>query len=106
MTKDITFRTIEKLGCRITFNYQETISGGGGETEAYYYPVAMDWHCIAEGNGSANRRLSRLLLLGAARTTQYTPAEIYTKVESSLGTNVANEIKELYLEALNEDISL
>jgi len=105
MTKDITFRSIEHLAGRIIFNYEvKTIIPEEGDL-VEYYPVAIQFYCNAIGNGTANRRLESTITLGSKRELEYTPNEIYIRIKNKMGQDIADEIKDLYIEALNEDIS-
>ncbi len=107
MTKDITFRSMQMFGGRIKFNHEvKTATSDPGEDDlTEFYPVAIQFYCTALGNGSANRRIEDTITLGSKRETEYTPNEIYTKVKNVMGQDIADVIKDLYIEALNEDIS-
>jgi len=104
MAKQITFDTIARLGGRILFNFEVASQDENGPPE--YYPVALQFYCVAKGSGAADRKMSTVIPLGVTRVTPYTPKEIYTRVSAKMGQDVADTIKDLYIEGIADDISI
>ena len=106
MTKDITFRNVKGFQGRMMFNYPVSVSPGGDPETFEFFPIAIQFFCEATGNGSAFRRLENVVTIGNQRASKYTPREIYTLVKNNVGIDIANAIKDLYINAINDDISV
>lgn len=96
MPKDVTFDGMTGLEGKVIFNYND-----GSD----YYVAAIRFQITAKGL-NARRDLTTTIPFGSPSATKFTIQQIYTAVSNKMGQDVANEIKDLYLEGINEDISV
>lgn len=98
--KQFTLTSIDELFGRIHFN--QSVPQEDGTIKYYIAVIAFQ----AKVKGEGIEMPSQVVIpLGALRSTKATPKEIYTAVKAKMGQDVADKIKEIYLNGINEDIS-
>ena len=108
MSKDYTATKVQNLLLRIKFSTpSDPVSkiSEGGEQE--YYAAVQMLQCVAKnGTMSAPCHVERKYY-GAAKAQPWTTKEVGDAMKnfSNLNTVIYNDVKALYLDAINEDIS-
>jgi len=101
MAKNYTLDSVENLIGRIKFNHQE---GVDEDNNSLYYIIRIEF--VGRGvNGGAVKTSTEGLNIGNPQTEKFTPKEIYTKIQQSMGNAIANKLKDLYLDLIDDDIS-
>lgn len=101
MSKQYTLSSIDDLNARIKFNYTE----GTDENEnPLYYIIRIEFAGTGV-NGGAIKSSTSGLNIGNSQITKFTPQEIYTKLKQSMGNAIANKLKDLYIDLIDDDIS-
>jgi len=98
MAKQITLDKIQELTCVLRFN--QPVEENDAVT---FYAVTLIVQGMA-GGGGVSERVNNITRLGPKVGQENTPHEIY-QVVNSFAPALANKLKALYQDAINEDIS-
>jgi hypothetical protein len=101
MAKDYSLDKIKNLNGVIKLNYK---THEGDPPELKYYIVRLEWHGKAVNSGASKKSMVHIND-GTPQDTEYTPKQIYQRVKTIFGNGIANKLKELYLDLIDDDIS-
>jgi len=97
--KQITLNQLSGLYGRVLFNTNQS------QTDTpEYYAITIQFGAKASDGGQIQLACQTIMNVGQPRLTPYTPKEIYDLLKT-VNPALANKLKELYLEAINEDLS-
>lgn len=98
--KQFELTSIDELFGRIFFN--ENV---GTQDEPEYYPITIQFVGRATGAG-ISLPVGEMIRIGGKQSDGHTPKELYTLLVNAFGQNAANKVKNIYINGINEDISL
>lgn len=98
--KAFTLTEVKDLFARIHFNQQVPLEDG----TVKYYIAVVAFQAKVAGEG-IQMPIQAIIPLGQLRDTPATPKEIYTAIKNKMGQDIADKIKEIYIDGINEDIS-
>ncbi len=99
MSKSYVLDNVKDLSGRLEFNHKIVLDG-----KIVYYIMRIRFIAIG-ANGAASRNGKKEINIGEPSEIEFTPKQIYTKIKKSMGTAIANTVKDLYIELINDDIS-
>ena len=110
MSKPTNWTRVKNTGIRIVFNAEKRIEGvdddGMPTVDHEYYPAKIEMYTVAISEDAGDRRVLASEYLGQGQPDKYTDKELYTKTQQAgFPPWFLTMLKDLYLRAINEDIS-
>ena len=101
MAKEVSLVKVKSMVWRLIPNVE--IDNGDGSTS--YKPWQIKMTCVASGDGAVNPVCVKIDL-GALQDNPYTDKELYSIIKNTgtVNTILANNMKEMYLEAISVDL--